>query len=516
MNLSTFAGHPPESLADLRKFVVELLAFSFMEVFPDALLVAGKVTEFGFYYDFICSQPVDAHVVIMLEEKMRGIVKAKGQMRIVEMMRENAAMLFEHKQQMIKADRIRESKDNIVSILQIDDFYDYCDCLFPCEIQDVGTFKLFEAQSLRDYVKNEGKIDLKRVHGTAFFSKQELKNFVKAHHSGKKRDHQKIVAEQCLLEFNQQISSIAWEWNAKGEDLRRQLMQWWEKEHRNQHFSLVATPSLVKKNLLIKSGIEEEDLQACCRIEDVEYAVPPVLGPSHASLFSSRVRYADELPIRFAECGQTMTNFHDGNLWGLLDARFVSVDQAHIFCDFEKIEEEIISSLQFIDKFITMFNFEGYWYLRGRGRTRGPKPKNWNTAIDSVENAFKACGIRYQKELPENSAGNSKKKPTEQGSFKELIAEVMLRDAHGREWKGAYIGIDFITPERLKLQVQVREKVSLSGSGKSKTCKIDNCIVSTPAMLVRSMFRSFERFVAILLEHNAGRLPQWLTMEEGR
>jgi threonyl-tRNA synthetase len=192
------------------------------------------------------------------------------------------------------------------------------------------------------------------------------------------------------------------------------------------------------------------------------------------------------MPIRYAEFLPVILRENTGLLGGLLDSRSVSADEAHIFCAPEHLEAEFISSLQFIDKIIKMFGFEYYWYFKGRGHKYAGTENRWEKATNSLHSAFQKAGFTYASDPQEVS-------------FAGPIAEARLIDNFGREWKGPTVSLDLNAPERFGLRY-------LGSDGKTHV----------PLMIVRSVFGSMERFIALLLEHTSGILPLWLAPEQIR
>lgn len=472
------------SLFDLRQSTAELLACAVLELFPQAYLIGGGATEFGFYYDFIAEQPIDTHALPFLEEKIRGLIKQDLEVRKLEMMRENAAMLFEHKEQPFKANRIREARENVVPIFQLGTFYDYCPLPYISKTLEIGAFKLFDVERVKRYLPETGEIEAVRICGTTVSDKMALKKFTKTREAGKKRDHRLIADDLNLFTLNEEISSLAWCWLPKGTEIRQILLDWWHLEHRKQNFKNVVTPPLIKEDLLDKSGLDENRDAPRCQIQDVEYVIPSDISPAHAALFRAKSITHLDMPVRLAECG-FISQIKNDPLWGIFNSHLVLSDQAHIFCTPEQVEKELISSLQFIDGISKIFSLECHWRLKGRNFQSAGTDASWKKGIECFGRAFEKSGLNYVYD--------------ECGYFSGPIAQALLVDSAGREWEGPRIGIDFNIPERFELRYRAVD-------GKLRM----------PIMIVRSLFGSLERFIAILVEHFAGRLPLWITPEQVR
>lgn len=474
----------------LRQSAAELLAYAVTELFPTAILVEGKVTEFGFYYDFISDQLIDTHAIPLIEEKVRGLVKQNFTVHTLDMMRENAAQLFQHKDQPVKAQLVMEALDNIVQVIRIENFYDFCPSPYISETGEITAFKILKIESLQLYLPTEGEVDIIRIRGAAFSDKDRLKKYVKSVKQAKKIDHRQVGKELDLFSQHDDASSYSWFWQANGVAFREILYNLWQDLHRKQHFNFLESPTLVKQSLIKKSGLLDILPEAAnapiCDIEGINYLFPPCLAPSHALVYQSILHSYKELPVRYAECAQVSSFGKDGSLWGLLNNRLVLSDFAHIFCSPVQVESELISSLQFIDKFIKMFGFDYHWNLGGRGPKFAGTLNQWKKAHDSYVKAFEKCGFTYNyREIESGFIGP--------------FAEALLIDSIGREWKGPRICIDFNTPERFGLRYQGPDDE-----------------MHMPIMLVRSLYGSFERFTAVLVEHYAGQLPVWLAPEQVR
>lgn len=468
------------SLAALRQSAAELVAFAVTELFPGAILADSKISEFDFHYDVIAEQPIDENAICLIEEKVRSLIKENRQVRLLEMMRENAIMLFEHKGQPLKAQLVHEAQENIVSIFQIDDFYDFCPAPYISTTGEVTAFKILNIERATWYFSGE-ESEVVRIRGTAFFDKKLLKNHIKSLHAAKKVDHRLIGKEMGLFEPMDETSAAAWVWLPNGAKLHKVLYDFWQEAHSKQHFSFIISPHLIKASLIEANqvAIDEE----ICRIKGIDYSTPFSLTPSHALYCQKKLHSYRQLPIRLAECSNIYLPGAEGKLWGILNSSLVYSDTAHIFCSSEDLEAEIISSLQFIDKFIKMFGFEHYWCLCGQ--QQNSKASNaWKKGQNAFINAFKATGITFD---CEKDTGHS------------LYARAHIVDSTGREWEGPCLSLHLECPKQFGLHYQGIDKK-----------------MHVPMVLKRTLFGSFERFTAVLVEHFAGHLPAWLAPEQVR
>lgn len=471
-------------LHTLRQSTAELLAYAAGKILPGILLVDSGITEFGFYYDFISEQPINEYVITLLEEKMRGLIKEDISIRSVEMMRENACSLMEHQEQPLRADFIGDLSENIVSMIQIEDFYDYCPSPPIATTLEIKAFKLLEIESITPTFLTDDHVRISRIHGAAFNDIPSLKKYVKARHAGKKNDHQTIGQNLELFTLDAAISQQNHIWLPRGTTLKKLLTAWWEEQHFQEGFGIISTPSLIKKALLQKAHFSKQNLSPVISVNDVEYAIPPSLASAHAELFRSQNYLRTDLPVRYAECAQIFQLAQKNALWGLLNENIIESDEAHVFCAPNEIEHELISFLQFINKTTKIFNFGCRWSLIGIGQKTTKTPSAWKSGIECFANAFKKAEIDFTNDI----GGEVHTK---------LTAQAHWIDAFGREWNGAQISIDFHLPERLELRYS-------DEAGKLRT----------PAMLTRSCFGSLERFIAILIENCNGNIPLWLAPEQ--
>jgi threonyl-tRNA synthetase len=460
------------SLSVLRQSAAEVLALTALELFPGALLIQCAATENGFYCDLLASQPIDDYAVPLLEESMRKTIKASIEVRSLDMMREVAVGYLEHKGHPLRAEAVEVAPENIVSLIQIGEFCDYCPSPYVTNTSEVAAFKVLRVERLFRDLDNGQSEEFKRIHGIVASDKQALKKMVKAYQAGKKTDHSFQSHEKKLFSFHSDISKLEWVWEGQGMNLKNKLSEWWKKEHQTQQFQLVSTPVLIRESLARKAGLKE--VLPTLDMEGVEYVIPPSSTPSHMALFAEKKRFEKEMPIRYAECSASVYRKPMSDLWGILNSHLQSADSSHIFCAPCHLEKELISSLQFIDKTIKIFGFEYHWHFAGRGQRFAGSEHRWEKAVATLNAAFEKCGWTYTADPDEYS-------------YQGPIVEARLTDRFGREWRGPWIRIDFYSPEKFGLAYQGADQKTHG-----------------PIMIVRSLFGSLERFVALLLEHSQG------------
>lgn len=442
------------NLKALRRTTAEVLANALHTLFPHTILVDTITTDIGFHYDVILKNPLDTQALPLIEERMRFLAKQNSPIKILEMMRQNAAQYLSHHGQKLLAEKVSHSPDNVVSILQMDDFVDICSGELLSDTSDVRFFKLQGIQQVTP--------EITRIYGTAFYDNYELKQFLKRYDEAKARDHVQIGEELRL--FTQLPNSDAWIWLKLGNDLRHFLTNNWIKVHADQGFELISVPLAMPENAKIENPdncIGELDNQ------------PYIFGGNPHQLIANLAKKNSKhhsLPLRYHLLTQRLVNYSNEQLCGLFETRMHTIDRAYIFCSREQLAKELISSLQFITKIIKIFGFEYQWHLNTHRSSRSLTKDKWNKEVDELAAALEATGISY-----------SIDKETETREGPKI--EIRIADAFGRYWSGPFVGIDLTQP------------------------------IGDLVMVTRSCFGSLERFIALIIEHYAEDLPFWIVPE---
>lgn len=468
------------SLSVLRRSASEILACSVMRLFPDTLLVSGDSNELGFFYDFVFAHQFTETDLILVEEQMRALIKEGLPIRSLEMMRENAANFFSHHGQSIQSSVALGIQENIISVVQIGDFYDYCPLPHLASTDEVGAFKLLHVAE-RDYllsgIEEEGddededeeveeEVLMTRISGTAFPDQMALKQHLKRLDLAKKRDHKMLGSQMDLFVYSEEGDGD-WIWFPRGACIRDIFIDWWRDEMRLRKFQPVLTPLIVLSD---KPFSDEESSDRSIQ---------------HALVYQAKSRTEAELPIRYAEWIQYF-NEDEGGEDGLFDPLTCSSDVESVFCKKEQLLSELNSFLQFIDKTIKMLGLEYSWFLVHAHREFQPFSSEEGLALNTMKKAFAETGFAFTLDEQE-------------GDLSEVRAEVRISDAIGRHWKCSSVKIDFETPKERNLSY--REKQGSS---------------AVPSMVILSMMGSLERLIALLIEHKAGLLPLWLVPEQVR
>jgi len=482
----------PTPLTPLRQAIAELLACAVCDLFPKTLLVASKISAVGFHYDFVFAHPIDTQALQLIEERMRFLVKQDLPIQSVDMMRANAIDFFSHRQQHLVADALATSSAQFVSLFKMGDFFDLSSLdAYATSSEIEGAFRLQNFHESTLILSEKDTLPLTRIEGTAFPDAYTLKKFLKRAEAAKKKDHLVLGEQMKLYSTHQDLGGGTHFWHPKGSLLRKFLLDLWQSEIEKQNTQFLVTPPFIPTDFLKEKQYRRSDKNRtsylpAMTVGETTCALRSSLTPHHATVFQSQKPTQQELPLRYAECSLLFEQEEQDSLCGLFQSRIYEADREHLFCTPEQFFEELISSLHFIDKIIKMFGFEHHWILVHRNQGRVPYFERWKECVKEMERALTSCSIDYQKdESATQPYGPS--------------LHVCISDALGREWKGPYITVDLFHAERLKLSYR-----GVDGQQHE------------PILMVRSIYGSIERFIALLVEHYGGEFPFWLSPEQIR
>lgn len=474
-----------KSLDTLRHSASHIMAAAVLELFPETKVAIGPSIEDGFYYDFDRSAPFTPEDLVKIEEKMKEIIKADEPFIRSTMPKEDAIKDFKAKGEKYKAEIASEIEDDEVSIYKSGTFTDLCRGPHVASTGEVRNFKLLSVAGA--YWRGDSSREmLQRIYGTAFFTKQELEDYLKKAEEAQKRDHRKLGKELDLFSVNDAVGGGLILWHPKGALLRDIIETNWKKFHLDNDYELLMTPHIASEELFAISGhlqTYSENMYAPMEIEGKPYRVKPMNCPMHLMIYKTKLHSYRELPIKYAELGTVYRFEKSGVLHGLLRVRGFTQDDGHIIVQPELLEEEVITAFQMAINMLKMFGFEEYEiYLATRPEKKYVgEVENWNKAEASLENALKKTGYKY-----EVDAGG--------GAFYGPKIDIKIKDAIGRLWQCSTIQFDFNLPERFDIYYIDKE-------GKK----------ARPYMIHRALMGSLERFIGVVLEHYAGALPLWLS-----
>jgi threonyl-tRNA synthetase len=474
----------PEALEILRHDAAHVLAEAAKELYPDVQVTFGPATDAGFYYDFARDTPFTPEDLEKLEARMKEIVERDEPITREVWSRDQAVEYFKSIGEKYKAEWIGEiPADEDISIYKQGGFTDLCTGPHAPSTGKLGKgFKLMKVAGA--YWRGDAKnAQLQRVYGTAWRNEKELQAYLTQLEEAEKRDHRRLGRELDL--FHQQEEAVGSVfWHPKGWTLWRVIETYLRARLEKAGYLEVKTPQLIDRSLWEASGHWEkfrENMFIAQSADERVLAVKPMNCPGHVQIFRQGLKSYRDLPLRLAEFGSCHRNEPSGALHGIMRVRGFTQDDAHIFCTPEQITSESIAFCDLLRSVYRDFGFEDVAIkFSDRPPVRAGSDEVWDHAEAGLRNAIEAAGLPYTMNPGE-------------GAFYGPKLEFVLRDAIGRDWQCGTLQLDFVVPERLG--------ASYIGEDGQR---------HTPVMLHRAIFGSMERFIGILLEHYAGKLPLWL------
>ena len=473
-----------------------LMAEALESMFDGIKFWVGPPVEFGFYYDVDFGEHkfTDAHIP-ELEKKMLELAKEKNPYVRKEISKSEAVEYFTEKGDEYKLDLLERLEDGNISLYTQGDFTDLCK---GPHIPHTGFVKAVKVTAIAGaYWKgDENNKQLTRVYGITFPKKKELTAYLELVEQAKARDHRKLGKELGLFHFSERVGQGLPLWLPKGADLRMRLENFLKEAQRKSGYLPVITPHIGSKDLYVTSGhyakYGEDSFQPIqTPSEGEEFLLKPMNCPHHCEVFKSRPRTYKDLPVRFAEFGTVYRYEQSGELHGLTRVRGFTQDDAHIFCTNDQVKEEVGKVIDLVLYIFKTLNFEDFIAQVSLRDPEKPEKyigsdENWDKAEKSIKEVAGEKGLETVVEYGE-------------AAFYGPKLDFMVRDAIGRTWQLGTVQIDYNLPERFELEYV--------GSDNAK---------HRPVMIHRAPFGSMERFVAILIEHCAGKFPLWLTPEQAR
>ena len=479
-----------DALHILRHSSAHILAQAVLNLYPDAQYGVGPSIENGFYYDFLFSKPLKESDLLDIELEMKEIVKSSQNFVRSEITKKDATKLF--KKQTLKIELIESAESNegvgndTVSLYHNDEFVDLC--MGP-HIPNTSLLKYFKLTKLSGayWRGDETNIQLQRIYGTSWFSKEDLNTYLIQQEEAEKRDHRKLGNELDLFTTSEELGSGNFLWKPKGAILRDVIESYSKKAHMNNGYSLVNTPHIGKSILWETSGhldhYSENMYPPISHEENNEtYYLKPMNCPFHILVYKSDLHSYKELPLRYFEFGSVYRYEKTGVLHGLLRLRGFTQDDAHIFCTTAQINDEVKTLLSF------SVNLLGCYGLTEIEADLSTKPNKYIGSDSDWENATNSLKQSLTElEVPFKTAEG-------EGAFYGPKIDLHAKDAIGRRWQLSTIQIDFAQPDNFNIEYVNSENKK-----------------ERPVMIHRALLGSVERFTAVLLEHYAGNLPGWLS-----
>ncbi len=472
----------PEGLDIIRHSTAHLLAHAVKRLYPSAQITIGPVIEDGFYYDIAYERPFTPEDIEKIEQTMTQIAQADYQVTRRELSLDEAISLFESMGEHYKVQIIRDiPAGDALSVYQQDDFVDLCRGPHVPNTAKLQAFKLTKLAGA--YWRGDSKNEmLQRIYGTAFATQKELTAYLERIEEAKQRDHREIAKKMDLYHIQSEALGQIF-WHPNGWSIIKALREYLRVRQRDAGYQEVNTPLMVDESLWEQSGHKAKfaDDMFTCKTDDRNFLIKPMSCPCHVQIYKQGLRSYRELPIRYSEFGHCHRNEPSGTLHGLLRVRGMVQDDGHIFCTPAMIHAEVLA---FIDQLHQVYADMGLTDLSYKLATRPVNRVGSDAVWDQAEQAL-TDALNSKVEKWEIAPG--------EGAFYGPKVEFHIRDCLGRTWQLGTIQVDFSMPERLGAQY-----IAEDGSKQ------------VPVMLHRAILGSFERFLGILLEHYAGRLPTWL------
>ena len=472
-----------------------LMAEALQELYPGVKFGIGPAIENGFYYDV----ELPAGVVIKegdlekVEKKMHELAARKETLKRSSISKADALEYFGSRGEHLKTELISELADGTITTYTQGSFTDLCRGPHLTSTAEIKAIKLLSVAGAY-WRGNEKRPQLTRIYGITFPKKKQLEEYLTLLEEAKKRDHRKIGKELELFTFSDMVGKGLPLWLPKGTDLRLRLENFLKKLQKRYGYQQVITPHIGAKQLYVTSGhwakYGKDSFQPIQTPEEgEEYLLKPMNCPHHCEIYKSTPKSYKDLPFRVAEFGTVYRYEQSGELHGLTRVRSFTQDDAHLFCRPDQIKEEFIKVMEIIliiFKALRFDNFEAQISLRDkvdREKYIG-SDENWEKAENAIIEACRETGLKAVVEYGE-------------AAFYGPKLDFMVKDALGRRWQLGTIQVDYNLPERFELEY--------TGADNQK---------HRPVMIHRAPFGSMERFVAVLIEHTAGKFPLWLTPEQ--
>ena len=480
---SVVTAKDEDALDLIRHDCAHILAEAVKELYPDVQVTIGPSIENGFYYDFARSEPFTPEDLVVIEKRMHEIVKRDEKIVRSVRPRDEAIEFFKgmgehYKAQLIEA--IPAGED--VSLYSQGDFIDLCRGPHLPSTGRLGkAFKLTKLAGA--YWRGDSNNEmLQRIYGTAWADKKQLKEYLHMVEEAEKRDHRRLGREMELFHLQEEAQGAVF-WHPKGWTMYRILQDYIRGKLEDADYAEVNTPQLVDRSLWEASGHWEKfrENMFISESEDKVLAIKPMNCPCHVQIFKQGTKSYRDLPLRMAEFGSCHRNEPSGALHGIMRVRAFTQDDAHIFCTEDQITKETTA---FCNLLLEIYKDLGFTEVAvkfsDRPDVRVGEDATWDKAESALKEATEAAGLLWTLNPGE-------------GAFYGPKLEFVLRDAIGRDWQCGTMQVDFVLPERLDANY-----VGIDGEK------------HRPVMLHRAILGSFERFIGILIENYAGRMPLWL------
>lgn len=474
-------------LSTLRHSAAHVMAHAVQELWPEVKIAIGPAIEDGFYYDFEKDEPFTAEDLEKIEKRMKEIVKKRHPFEYREVTRKEAEERF--REQPYKLEILKDiPEDETVSFYTDGEFTDLCR---GPHVPHTGYVKVFKLLNIAGaYFKGDAKYPmLQRIYGTAWNTKEELEDYLQRLEEARKRDHKRLGRELELFTLIPEIGPGLPVWLPKGATVRRLLEEYILGQERKRGYLHVYTPVVANVQLYEISGHWQhykESMFPPMEFDNERLVLRPMNCPHHFMMYKEKLHSYRELPIRIAELGNMYRYEQSGELSGLSRVRSMTLNDAHIFCTVEQIQQEVASVLEMIDEAYRKLGFTDYWY---RLSLRDPENKEkyvdndemWDAAEDILKKTLDEAGVEYTAMKGE-------------AAFYGPKIDVQVPNVMGKDETISTVQLDFHMPNRFEL-----EYIGEDGQA------------HRPVVIHRGVISTMERIMAFLIERYAGAFPVWLS-----
>tara|TARA_Y100001933_G_scaffold262042_1_gene318220 strand:+ start:447 stop:2366 length:1920 start_codon:yes stop_codon:yes gene_type:complete len=485
-SVKIFTAQDPEGLEVIRHDAAHIMAMAVQELYPGTQVTIGPVIENGFYYDFARKEPFTSEDLNKIEKRMSEIVDKDVKVRREVWEREKAISHFKKIGEKYKAEIIESIPKNeeLTIYHHGDTWYDLCRGPHLLSSGKIGkAFKLMKVSGA--YWRGDSNNEmLQRIYGTGWANKKDLDKYLERLEEAEKRDHRKLGKEMDLFHFREESPGSVF-WHERGWSLFQKLIDYMRLRQRKAGYKEINTPEILDRSLWEKSGHWEkfgEHMYTSTTPDEKIFAIKPMNCPGCVQVFNQGLKSYRDLPLKMSEFGKVHRYEPSGALHGLMRVRAFTQDDAHIFCTEDQITSESLSVTNLILDIYKNLGFSDVILkYSDRPEVRVGDDKVWDKSEAALLEAVKATKLEYSINKGE-------------GAFYGPKIEFVLRDAIGRDWQCGTLQVDLNLPERLGASY-----VDKDGSKK------------VPVMLHRALFGSLERFIGILIENYAGKLPFWIS-----
>lgn len=478
-----------EQLAALRHSAAHLLAAAVLELHPDAKPTIGPSTEDGFYYDFEFQEPLSENELSAIEAKMHELVKNWQGFERQEVSKQEALDRYANNQ--FKQELINEfaEEGQTLTVYKSGEFVDLCRGGHIEEpSKQLQHFKLLFLAGAY-WRGSEKNPMLTRIYGTAFFSQEELDEYLRLQEEAKLRDHRKLGHELELFFIDELVGKGLVMWLPKGYILREQVENLAKELEQEASYVRVATPHIAKKELFETSGhlpYYADSMYPGMEMDDGTYYLKAMNCPHHHRIYGHAPKSYRDLPLRIAEYGTCYRNELSGTLAGLLRVRGMAMNDAHIYCRKDQIKDEFKAVMELTMRYFEIFDLGDYWFRLSKWSPEHTdkyvnQPENWEYSQQVLREVLEEMKVKFVE-------------ADDEAAFYGPKVDVQFKSAVGREETMSTIQLDFLAKERFGLSY-----VDESGQENNEVFVIHRAPLST-----------HERFMAFLIEHYAGRFPTWM------